>query len=615
MKKIWDIIRMVPILLALAFVPLIVSAKQYLTGLDGYAWASGLGTSIDVFLYWKGQALILLAFLMMLCVLVSFMRQSWMLEWRRLGTREFLCLAVYLILAVVSAVLSDYRSAALWGNYEQWEGLFVILAYGVLFTYVYLSVDSEWIVRLIVYGIIAGAFVMGLIGTFQFMGRDLFRGDLGQDIMKLMSEEKLKFSFNFPLGWVYATLYNPNYVGSYAALVLPILVGTALSKWKSLSRFWTVLAMAASCLMTVTLLGSQSLTGCVGVIASAIFLLVYYWPKIFASFGWKKIVSGAIGAGILAAVLVFLFPSEFQYAVDKLFHPKEDTHMVQQMISSAKGLKITTAEDKCFYLTLTGQEKEPLAAVDEEGNSLALSPHEGGKYYTFSGADYDYQKDGETIARLWFYKTNVTIGSNVYEAVRVVDHQLVYEKDKSWTIVRMGDEYRLCSVYNKIDMLYNIPAVGFADNQHFGDKRGYIWSRTIPLLKDYLVTGSGPSTFTFIFPNNDYVGKTNMNYDGVTVTKPHNMYLQIWMQTGFLSLAAFLLLFIWYFIKSLRLYRNWPLNTVTEWVGMLIMVSLLGYMVTGIANDSTVAVAPVFWGMLGFGLAVNRMVVCQREKK
>ena len=41
---------------------------------------------------------------------------------------------------------------------------------------------------------------------------------------------------------------------------------------------------------------------------------------------------------------------------------------------------------------------------------------------------------------------------------------------------------------------------------------------------------------------------------------------------------------------------------------MAVMVALFGYMVTGIANDSTVAVAPVFWGMLGFGMAVNRMV-------
>ena len=32
-------------------------------------------------------------------------------------------------------------------------------------------------------------------------------------------------------------------------------------------------------------------------------------------------------------------------------------------------------------------------------------------------------------------------------------------------------------------------------------------------------------------------------------------------------------------------------------------------MIAGIANDSNVCTAPVFWGMLGLGLAVNRMLV------
>ena len=36
---------------------------------------------------------------------------------------------------------------------------------------------------------------------------------------------------------------------------------------------------------------------------------------------------------------------------------------------------------------------------------------------------------------------------------------------------------------------------------------------------------------------------------------------------------------------------------------------MLVYMIAGIANDSNVCTAPVFWGMLGLGLAVNRMLV------
>ena len=57
------------------------------------------------------------------------------------------------------------------------------------------------------------------------------------------------------------------------------------------------------------------------------------------------------------------------------------------------------------------------------------------------------------------------------------------------------------------------------------------------------------------------------------------------------------------------------MESFTARVGAAIMISVFGYVVTGIANDSTVAVAPVFWGLLGVGLAVNRMVSKENESK
>ena len=37
------------------------------------------------------------------------------------------------------------------------------------------------------------------------------------------------------------------------------------------------------------------------------------------------------------------------------------------------------------------------------------------------------------------------------------------------------------------------------------------------------------------------------------------------------------------------------------------MIGTFSYMVTGLANDSTVTVAPVYWGMLGLGMATNHI--------
>lgn len=186
---------------------------------------------------------------------------------------------------------------------------------------------------------------------------------------------------------------------------------------------------------------------------------------------------------------------------------------------------------------------------------------------------------------------------------------------KSWYICIVNGKYKLYNAIGKLDDLVEIPSCGFENNQHFGDKRGYIWSRTIPLLKDYILIGSGPNTFTEVYPNNDYVGLNNMNYAGSTITKPHNMYLQTWVQTGLLSLIAYLALVFIYLIRSVRLYWRSSMESFTARVGAAIMISVFGYIVTGIANDSTVAVAPVFWGLLGVGLAVNRMASKENESK
>ena len=125
---------------------------------------------------------------------------------------------------------------------------------------------------------------------------------------------------------------------------------------------------------------------------------------------------------------------------------------------------------------------------------------------------------------------------------------------------------------------------------------------------DNLLIGSGPDNFVYQFPNNDYVSLINNGYYGDVVTRPHNMYLQIWVQTGFVSLLAFLALFFLYFLSSLRLYYRRELG-VLEQIGVAVMTGCFSYMTAGLANDSTVSVAPVYWGLLGLGLAVNALVL------
>jgi len=598
----WKSIRLWPVLLAIGFVPLIVTAKIYNHGLDGLNWFSTGQASADLFLYWKGQTLIALAFIMLLFAFITTGNKKALLpEWSKIKTLEMLCVCAYLLLAFLSALFSANREYALWGGYEQWEGINVIFAYCVLFAYMYLMVDSEATIKLVIYSIIIGSLVIGLIGTGQFLQHDLFRSEFGQTLMNFMSDQKMRFSFNFENGRSYSTLYNPNYIGSYVALVLPVLVTVSVLSWKKISPAWSIMAMISVVLNIVTLAGSQSLTGCIGIVVAAVFVLVYRFPRIFNSLGGVKIaIAGVVCIGLIVS-LCFVFPDELKMVKDKLFTQKESRHVTQKLLSTDKGLEITTVNDDVFYLNLTEDLNQPFSVVDAEGNAVALMK-DASKGYFYSE---DKRLDEFRLGRI-----NVTVENAPCKGVQILNpwHYSI------WNIVKVDNEFKYYTEYQKLDSLEDIEAFGFEKNQYFGSRRGYIWSRTFPLLKKNILIGSGPNTFIFEFPNNDYVGKNKMDYAGVTVTKPHNMYLQTWVQTGLLSLIAFLLVFFLYFIKSLKLYWNRALETIPEKLGLAIMVSIFGYMVTGIANDSCVAVAPVFWGLLGLGYAVNKMVGVETKR-
>ena len=110
------------------------------------------------------------------------------------------------------------------------------------------------------------------------------------------------------------------------------------------------------------------------------------------------------------------------------------------------------------------------------------------------------------------------------------------------------------------------------------------------------------------FPNNDYVNSAYVGFLNQIVTKPHSLYLQIGVQTGAISMIAFIVFFLMYFVRSIMLYWKHPLDTLLSKLGIGIAAGTLGYMVSGLTNDSTITYAPVFWGFMGVGIALNRLV-------
>ena len=156
----------------------------------------------------------------------------------------------------------------------------------------------------------------------------------------------------------------------------------------------------------------------------------------------------------------------------------------------------------------------------------------------------------------------------------------------------------------------NADHIGFEGKERIGSSRGYIWSRTLPLLRNCLITGYGPDTFTYNFPQNDVLAKyySYSQYNSsfyITVDKPHNMYIQIFYSSGLIALLAFLGIVVFYLVDCFRLYALRRSYRTEQAMGVSVMLGVVGYLAAGMFNDSIIGVAPVFWILLGVGAALN----------
>ena len=120
--------------------------------------------------------------------------------------------------------------------------------------------------------------------------------------------------------------------------------------------------------------------------------------------------------------------------------------------------------------------------------------------------------------------------------------------DYSLEFAKLAAGYYYETEWGKEDLMVDIPHVDFHGLEYLGSGRLYIWSRILPMLKNYIFVGSDPDTFAEVFPQNDYVGK--MIYAESTariMERAHNDFLVRWVQTGFLSLLALVVFYVLFF--------------------------------------------------------------------
>jgi len=135
------------------------------------------------------------------------------------------------------------------------------------------------------------------------------------------------------------------------------------------------------------------------------------------------------------------------------------------------------------------------------------------------------------------------------------------------------------------------------DVLNMGSGRMLIWKLTLPMMKDTVFIGNGPDTFLFHYPQAKYLEMGGKAF----VSKPHNLYMQIFVNTGGLALLSFLGFVFGIFKSAWKSLAENPLQNFQA----PFAAAIAAYMVTGFFNDSVVSSAPIFWIFLGILAGMN----------
>jgi len=586
-------ISFIPVIIMIAVVPLIL--RWHIAELDvsvAKFWVSTYETNL--YTYAKSIATMLVTLLM--CIF-SFLTMNKDSIKKDKSTKIIIIIsAVFLLFSIMSTVLSTYRDIALWGAPDRREGFVLHLCYILMFLYTYLIFKDNEDFGYIKYPLIFLSGVMFLIGFTQIIGKDILSTSFINSIV-IPAEYKGSLTPENTGGMVYLTLMHSNYVGSYASLIIPFFAVLAISNHEN--KIMRIVYVVIVALTGIILVKANSQAGLVGVGFGILILFVIYFKKIFKS---KKLLIGVLLFAVASASIAnivskgLLLDNTLDIFVDaKSIFAKGSNYVydptyglpVYDVKADGKSAIIETSHGQIKVNYIDGLKLEftdalgkPIKAIynAKEMNYRFPAPFENFMLLESSESTSDFSQIAVYYDDFTYYILQYTKDDGAY----LIDSQ----------------GYRYENVV--------APHIGFEGSEKVGSMRGYIWSRTLPLIKEKPLFGYGPDNFLMAFPQYDIAAKTYA-YDTpfMIVDKPHNIYLLYAVNSGIIALGAMLVLWGMYMIKSFKMYALKKEYTKGEYYGAACTVSIIGYLAAGFFNDSVPGVAPLFWILLGAGYALN----------
>lgn len=583
---------LIPVLIILLVAPTIVYMRAVEQSEIAQSFWRGSKVTYDFFCYYKTLTLRLFA-----CIgIIFFLTQKFLYGFKFRFNKIFIPYIVFLCFGLISSIFSDYQEFAWLGFPDRFEGYLSIISYALIMYMTYDLAGHEKSRRAIISILIFLAALLSLIGLFQYWGMDFFQTTFGKEL--ILPEEfesaagRLSFHQYNP---VYMTLYQSNFAGTYTSMMFPM---SCLGIW--FFQGWKKIFMIGlNFLLFFVWVACASRAGMFGgvVALTAIFwFLRYDLIQILKKKWW--LAPAYLAAYVLLLYLVVLKPGNDIF--NRYMPPKEVTPVASSapnqpaVVVPTYQLKNIVFTDKSMLLETT----QYTITVKENSGSLSF-----------------FSENNQQLVVKFLEKGIIAFESPQYKSVifRMIrgpkGEMIVQYVHEGQGIFALTVEKGRLIYYDlaRKKAVEPTPLVPFFNRKYdkAASSRFYIWTGGISVLMDSLFIGKGFDTFPAVFPQFDYVGKRGaFGSTNIIIEKPHNWFLDIGISSGVLGLISFLLFLFYYFKQFLTSFSIAP-DKMTGQLNFVLMIGVLGYLASGLFNDSIVSIEVIFWIMLGLSLRLT----------
>ncbi len=482
--------------------------------------------------------------------------------------KKLIFIGLIVISVIIAFLFSEYKFIVTFGAFERFESIWVHFSYAVIFIYSLQFFKKEGSFEIFSYAILLSTFIVGGIGTLQFLGVDVF----SSSFIKALTYKN--FDVNIVSEGSFTTMYNTNTSASYAVLMMVILlIIFALNKNKIVKAIVAVDFI----LIAITFYNSLSEAAYIAAAAGVVCFVVLYAASFITKGDRKKIIGfGTVVCVFVVGGIITLVATDLSTKILEKVSPE---------------LTFVKAEQDANMLTL----------LNREDDSLKFETHDG-SYAIYENQNLLTEKAYEEAA-IDTYETE-NFGQLTIAPQKTTDGVDAIKVNELFILELKETEPKVIDITTAQANVF-AEYIGFENYPNAITNRGYIWSRSLPILLDNLLIGVGSDAYFEYFPNDDNLIQSFMGVSNVTVDKPHSIYLNMAINNGILYIFGFLAIVCLTIFENLKKIFNDDVSEKGRLAVTLYLGGIFAYLVNGAATDNLVIIVMLFWVYLGLSVAIN----------